>query len=190
VNLVVMYPSDYLLTNGWCYARNGNDYIIYLRSGGSTTAANLPAAYTATWFNPRNGTQHTASGGPTFTAPDGNDWVLHIRSGGGGEPPDEPLTLTASRASVSPGGSVTLSWSGVGNPKVRDWIGRYTLTGDDRAYLDWVYTSSCSKSPGATPKSSGSCTFTMPYAPGTYQFRLFPDDGYNRLTVSGAVIVE
>jgi hypothetical protein len=30
----------------------------------------------------------------------------------------------------------------------------------------------------------------MPAAPGNYQFRLFRDDGYNRLAVSGAVIVQ
>jgi len=187
VNLVGMFPSDHLVTNGWCYARNGDEYVIYLPSGGTTTVANLPASHTATWFNPRNGTQQPAAGGPTFTAPDGNDWALHVRAAA--ETPGT-FTLTASPASVGPGGAVTVSWSGVGSPKVKDWIGRYTPASGDGAYLDWVYTSSCGKSPGGTPKSSGSCTFTMPATPGTYQFRLFADDKYMRLAVSGNVIVQ
>src|SRR5262245_28670869 len=168
VNLTGMSPSDYLVTNGWCYARNGDEYIVYLMSGGSTTVWNLPALHTATWFNPRNGVQSAAGVGPSFTAPDGNDWVLHIRAAGSG-----PLTLTASPASVSPGGTVTVSWSGIGNPQLIDWIGRYTLSANDNAYSDWKYSSSCAQAPGGTTRSAGSCTFTMPTAPGSYQFRLF-----------------
>jgi hypothetical protein len=81
VNLAGMVPSDGLVTNGWCYARSGEEYVIYLISGGSTTVSNLSAPYTATWFDSRTGTQETAIGGPTFTVPrDANlDWVLHIR---------------------------------------------------------------------------------------------------------------
>jgi hypothetical protein len=81
VNLQGMQPSDGLVTSGWCLARSGSEYIIYLISGGSTTVSNLPASYTATWFNPRAGTYQTAGTGPTFNAPDGNDWVLYITSG-------------------------------------------------------------------------------------------------------------
>ncbi len=198
VNLAGMFPSDHLVTNGWCYARNGDEYIIYLMSGGSTTVANLPASHTATWFNPRNGMQHAAGGGPTFTAPDGNDWALHIRTSGPGPAPGPPpgppppgtFTLTASPASVSPGGTVTVSWSGIANPKVIDWIGRYALSAGDSAYSDWKHTSTCSHSFESTAKAAGSCTFTMPTAPGSYQFRLFSGYSYTRLAVSGPVIVQ
>jgi hypothetical protein len=81
VNLVGMVPSDGLVTNGWCSARSGQEYVIYLISGGSTTVSGLSTPYTATWFDPRSGMQETAIGGPTFTVPrDANlDWVLHIR---------------------------------------------------------------------------------------------------------------
>jgi hypothetical protein len=189
VNLVGMFPSDHLVTKGWCYARSGDEYIIYLASGGSTTVANVPASHTATWFNPRNGMQQAASGGPTFTAPDGNDWALHIRTSVPGPFPGTS-TLTASPASVSPGGTVTVSWSGIANPKVIDWIGRYALSADDTAYSDWKYTSSCSQSFENTAKAAGSCTFTMPTAPGSYQFRLFSGHTYTRLAASGPVIVQ
>jgi hypothetical protein len=157
-----MFPSNHLVTNGWRYARTGDEYIIYLISGGARRLRTCRLRTTATWFNPRNGMQHAAAGGPTFTAPDGNDWALHIRAAFPGT-----FTLSASPASVGPGGTVTVTWSGVDRPTVKDWIGRYTPSANDGAYLDWKYTSSCSKVAGATPQSSGSCNFTMPATPGT-----------------------
>ena len=78
VNLVGMQPSDNLATKGWCLARSGDEYIVYLENGGSTKLSNLPPSYAASWFNPRSGAHQAASGGPTFTAPDTNDWVLHV----------------------------------------------------------------------------------------------------------------
>ncbi|MHC4673684.1 MAG: hypothetical protein ACYTBZ_14475, partial [Planctomycetota bacterium] len=78
VELAGMVPSDNLVTSGWCLARSGDEYVIYLIAGGSTTVSNLLGTYTATWFNPRNGLTQAATGGPNFTAPDSNDWVLHI----------------------------------------------------------------------------------------------------------------
>lgn len=91
VNLVGMVPSDGLVSNGWCLARGGDEYVVYLRSGGSTTVSALPASFTARWFNPRTGTSQTAVGGPQFTVPDTNDWVLHVVKstgaiGGGNDP--------------------------------------------------------------------------------------------------------
>ncbi|PIE06003.1 MAG: hypothetical protein CSA75_01805 [Sorangium cellulosum] len=74
-----MVPSDQLVSNGWCFAREGDEYIIFLPEGGSTTVEGLPASYTATWFDPRQGTTSDAGVGPDFQAPDDNDWALHIR---------------------------------------------------------------------------------------------------------------
>ncbi len=79
VDLAGMRPSDGLVTHGWAYARPGREYIIYLISGGGTTVRGLPAAYSAVWFNPRDGRTRSAGGGPTFIAPDDRDWVLYIR---------------------------------------------------------------------------------------------------------------
>jgi Cellulase (glycosyl hydrolase family 5) len=199
VNLVGMVPADHLVTNGWCYARSGGEYVIYLISGGSTTVSNLPSQFTATWFNPRTGTQQAAIGGPTFTAPDGSDWVLHIGAGssqpgpGGGQPGTGGLpgtfVVTATPAVVSPGGVVTVTWSGFSTPRLKDWVGRYYVEAGDGAYQDWKYTSSCGYRVGIAPVSAGSCTFVMPSSPGTYQFRLFPDDKYTRLAVSSTVTV-
>ncbi|HWQ52580.1 MAG TPA: cellulase family glycosylhydrolase [Bryobacteraceae bacterium] len=79
VNLMGMSPAGRLVSNGWAYARPGQEYIVYLGSGGTTTVSGLPARYTASWFNPRDGSVFPAAAGPAFAAPDGNDWVLHIR---------------------------------------------------------------------------------------------------------------
>src|SRR5690606_1625951 len=79
VNLLGMRPSDELVSNGWAYANPGREYIIYLITGGSTAVSNLPAAYDAIWFDPRNGRTQTAGAGPVFTAASANDWVLYIR---------------------------------------------------------------------------------------------------------------
>jgi hypothetical protein len=99
------------------------------------------------------------------------------------------FTVTATPSVVSPGGVVTVTWSGVSTPKLKDWVGRYYVESGDRAYQDWKYTSSCGRGVGSVPVSSGSCNFVMPQTPGTYQFRLFPDDIYTRLAVSSPVVV-
>jgi hypothetical protein len=78
INLRGKIPSDNLVSSGWCFARPGESYIIYLRNGGITTVEGMPEAYLAYWFNPRDGSSFRAEGGPAFTSPDGNDWVLYI----------------------------------------------------------------------------------------------------------------
>jgi len=103
-------------------------------------------------------------------------------------PPINP-SLTAVPGSVGPGGSVTVSWSGIGNASVKDWIGHYPAAANDGGYTTWKYTSSCGQSPGGVPLPSGSCIFAMPTAPGIYQFRLFTNETYTRLAASGMITV-
>lgn len=91
VDLRGMRPSDNLVTNGaWALAKSGERYIVYLGSGGSTNVSNLPSDYTATWFNPRDGSSQPAGSGPGFTAPDGKDWVLYIKGNGAQNPDPTP----------------------------------------------------------------------------------------------------
>jgi hypothetical protein len=96
-------------------------------------------------------------------------------------------TLTANPNSITPGGAVALGWSGVGNATVTDWIGRYAPGAANDAYSDWKYTSTCAQSYGGTPRSSGSCSFTMPLITETSEFRLFAGGSYTRLTTSNSV---
>jgi Domain of unknown function (DUF4082)/Fibronectin type III domain len=106
-------------------------------------------------------------------------------------PPPPPTTpsLTASPGSVGSGGNVTVSWSGIGDPTVKDWIGLYPVAANDAGDVAWKYTSSCDHNPGKIALTSGSCIFTMPTVPGTYQFRLFANHTYTRLATSGNVNV-
>jgi len=102
-------------------------------------------------------------------------------------------TLVASPSSISAGGVVTVTFGNVIPPSVTDRIGYYTPPEnlDDHAFnSDWKYTSSCTKTAGlqGTEKSSGSCNFTMSN-PGSYQFRLFANDGFTKLATSNTVTV-
>ena len=95
-------------------------------------------------------------------------------------------TLNISATSVSVGGTVTVSWSGVASPTSTDWISVYVPGASDLEYGYWLYASSCTQSPGA-PQASGSCTFPMSSI-GTFEFRLFTNDSFNRLATSPGIV--
>jgi Pectate lyase superfamily protein len=98
-------------------------------------------------------------------------------------------TLTANPASISSGGSLIAAWSGVGSPTSRDWIGLYQPGAASYSYLDWIYVS-CSKTAGS-PRVSGSCPFVLPASipTGTYELRLFTNNGDNILATSNGFTV-
>ena len=80
-----MDPSDNLVSNGYCLAKPGEEYVAYSRDGGAVTI-NLSAAEASLpgeWFNPRTGEyseQFQVPGGTstTLTPPFSGDWVLHV----------------------------------------------------------------------------------------------------------------
>jgi hypothetical protein len=98
-------------------------------------------------------------------------------------------TLSASPSSVAAGTSVTGTWSGIASPAPRDWIGVYAQGTADTAYLAWVYVS-CSQSPAAG-SAAGSCAIGLPtgLAAGTYELRLFANNGFTRLASSNTFTV-
>ena len=98
-------------------------------------------------------------------------------------------SLGASPSSVSGGGAVTVTWSGVTNPTTHDWIGLYHPGDANSAFSLWAWDSSCTQVAGNVAKNSGSCAFTMSVPAGTYEFRLFSNDSYTRLATSSTVIV-
>jgi hypothetical protein len=95
-------------------------------------------------------------------------------------------TLAASPSSVSAGGSVTVSFSGIVNPTTQDWIGLYHPGDAASSYISWVYTSSCTTTAGGTAATSGSCKFTIPTT-GTYELRVFSNNSYTLLATSNPV---
>jgi hypothetical protein len=98
-------------------------------------------------------------------------------------------SLTASPNAVGRGGTITLVWNGISNATPADWIGLYFPGAGSDEYGDWIYSSSCGQSEGGSGVLSGSCTFTVPSVPGTYEFRLYGDNGYILLAKSGTVAV-
>jgi hypothetical protein len=50
-----MSADDALVSNGWCLARPGVAYLIYLPKGGSATLRLTEGDYSVQWFNPRTG---------------------------------------------------------------------------------------------------------------------------------------
>ena len=86
-----MSPNDSLVTSGtaYCLANPGQEYIVYLPSGGSVTVDLSAATGTldAEWYDPKDGTYHDkrtviGGGSVTFTPPFSGDAVLHIVSDG------------------------------------------------------------------------------------------------------------
>jgi hypothetical protein len=108
-------------------------------------------------------------------------------------PPSSPAapTLTVSPTTTPPGGTVTVTWSGIAAPTSTDWIGLYAVGTANTAELasGWIYVS-CTESAGAA-RASGSCAFTVPswLMPGSYELRLFLQDSYTRLATSGTLTV-
>jgi len=98
-------------------------------------------------------------------------------------------TLSASPVSVAAGASVTATWGGIASPTPTDWIGLFVPSAANTSYLAWIYVS-CSQAAGSA-MAAGSCAFTIPGAitPGTYELRLFSNNGYTRLATSNALTV-
>ena len=98
-------------------------------------------------------------------------------------------TLTASATAVGTGGSVTASWSNVGNPTSTDWIGVYATGAANTAYQGWLYDDSCNQTSNGTTPGGGSCPIRLPTTPGTYELRLFANNGYTLLATSQTITV-
>jgi hypothetical protein len=77
-------PHDELANNGYCLAKPGEIYAIYLPKPGKVTVQLEPGTYTATWFSALSGEkiELPAAAGPSWTSPeppDHNDWALLLR---------------------------------------------------------------------------------------------------------------
>jgi len=87
-----------------------------------------------------------------------------------------------SPTTVAPGGTVTISWTGVPSPTATDWFALVPINAPDNNWLAWSYT---------TGGSGGSMLFTLPSSlpPGRYELRLFTNDTFVRLAVSNVITV-
>ena len=93
----------------------------------------------------------------------------------------EAPTLTVSATSVAPGASVTVTLTnGLGGGS--DWLALAATSAPNTSYLKYIYLGA-----GTTTRA---WTVTMPTTPGTYEFRLFLNNGYTRAATSPTVTVQ
>ncbi|MBZ5556722.1 MAG: IPT/TIG domain-containing protein [Acidobacteriia bacterium] len=103
-----------------------------------------------------------------------------------------PATLTVNgvdpptAVSVAAGTRMTLDVAG-GPANATDWVGLYAAGAGDGAYLTWRYLSGTT-TPPASGLSSATLTFDAPTSPGSYEFRLFANNTYARLTASTTIV--
>ena len=90
-------------------------------------------------------------------------------------------TLTVNTTTVAPGGSVTVTLTG-GLGGAADWLAFAATSAPNITYLQWTYVG------GGV--STRTWTITVPNTAGTYEFRLFLNDGYTRAATSPTVTVQ
>jgi len=97
------------------------------------------------------------------------------------EPEPVTTTLTPSTNSAAPGEAVTLTVANAPGGAT-DWLALADVSTPATSYLTYVYVGA-----GVTDRT---WTVGMPLAPGTYEFRLFLNNGFTELAVSPPVTVE
>ena len=90
-------------------------------------------------------------------------------------------TLSVSTTRAAPGTSVTVTLSG-GLGGASDWIALAPTSAPNTSYVAYTYVGS-----GVTTRT---WTVLMPQVTGTYEFRLFPNNGYTRAATSVTVTVQ
>ncbi len=109
----------------------------------------------------------------------GTSAPLTFTIGQGQTPPAPQLTVSAT--TVAPGGTVTVTLTG-GFGNVGDWMSFALATAPNNSYWRYTYVGM-----GVTTRT---WTVTVPTTPGTYEFRLFLNNGYVRAATSPTVTVQ
>jgi|GEM_PF-2192578 len=87
--------------------------------------------------------------------------------------------MTLSSANVAPSEKLNVTYYG-GSGISGAWIGMYKPGAADTSYMTYQYIDT---------KTSGTLTFTAPSEPGTYEFRMFKDNGYVKIATSSQLKV-
>jgi IPT/TIG domain len=142
---------------------------VYVGAGVTTRTWTVTAPTTAGSYEfrlyPNNGYTRTATS-PSVT----------VQSAVGAGP-----VLTVSATSVSPGASITVTLTG-GYGGMFDWLAFAATTAPASLYLDWTFVGN-----GVTTRT---WTVTAPATPGTYEFRLFPNNSYTLAAKSPTITVQ
>lgn len=78
-----MQPRQDLVDAGFCLARAGEEYLVYLEAGGTVSVKLEPGEYSVEWINARRSEETynaaTTRDGRDLAAPDGgDDWFVHL----------------------------------------------------------------------------------------------------------------
>jgi len=90
--------------------------------------------------------------------------------------------VTLSTNSIGVGGTLAVNWFN-NQETTTDWLSLAQAGSANNSYVDWKFTSSCSRGAGTTALEKGTCFFTVNTA-GTYELRLFAQNSYTRLATS------
>ncbi|MBY0495569.1 MAG: S8 family serine peptidase [Cyanobacteria bacterium] len=101
--------------------------------------------------------------------------------------PVTPPSLTVNTPSVSAGGTISVSVAD-GPGGIGDWVALYQQVASDTAYLQWNYLTGTHSKPGLG-RTAATLSFTAPTTAGSYELRLFADDGFQRLATSSPIVV-
>lgn len=105
----------------------------------------------------------------------------------GGDVTMPPVTIATSAATVTTATPITVTWGGISDPSNTDWVGLYQPGAPAGSYAGGFYADSCTQASNGVALASGACTFTMPQAAGTYEFRLYSAPGSGLLNTSAAI---
>ena len=95
-------------------------------------------------------------------------------------PPTTPANIAVSATTVAPGASLTATLTNAPGGTY-DWLALASTSAANSSFVQFIYVGA-----GVTTKT---WTVTAPSAPGSYEFRLFANNGYTRLATSPAVLV-
>jgi len=167
-----MSPSQSLVSTGYCLADVGQQYLVYLPTGGSVNiAVQTGTTYNVTWVNARAPLTDQRAGGTTttgsgLTAPDTNDWLAYLTPSG---PSVATPTFSPAAGTYTSAQSVTISTTTSGASI------RYSTDGSTpTATTGTVYSGPVTVSATTTIKAVGYATgvATSPVATANYTFNV------------------
>jgi len=99
------------------------------------------------------------------------------------------VAVNGATAAVTVTGGTAISVSISGGPaNATDWVALYQSGAADGTYLDWRYLSGSTVAP-ATGLADATVTFFALAPPGDYEFRVFANNGFERLATSAPVTI-
>ncbi len=93
--------------------------------------------------------------------------------------------IVANPSTVVAGKSLVASWGAPDTTKLNDWIAIYEISAGNRVYGRWQYLNKNL----ATRKLADDFTITAPTRPGTYEFRILLNGGYNEVVARSNLVI-